>query len=128
VDSPAVWLERLADRRNNWTFDTGPETGESPWHLDVGEIVLERGNLSLNDGAEKIELQATLDTIGDQPLYDQERDGALAPSADASAASAPPARQTRRKANPRAVMASAGRSSAITTRPRSMRRARPAPR
>ncbi|MGE6497133.1 AsmA family protein [Cupriavidus metallidurans] len=100
VDSPAVWLERLADRRNNWTFDTGPETGESPWHLDVGEIVLERGNLSLNDGAEKIELQATLDTIGDQPLYDQERDGALAPSADASAASAPPGAPNKTESKP----------------------------
>ena len=88
VDSPAVWLERLADKRNNWTFDTGPKTGQSKWHLDIGEVVLQRGNLALADAAEKIELQATLDTVGDQALYDKARDGALVPPTDASAASA----------------------------------------
>jgi len=89
VDSPAVWLERLADKRNNWTFDMRKETdsGKSKWHLDVGEVVLQRGNLALNDAAEKIELQATLDTVGDQALYDKARDGALMP-ADASAVAA----------------------------------------
>lgn len=88
VDSPAVWLERMADKRNNWTFDTGPKTGQSAWHLDVGEVVLQRGNLALSDAAEKIELQATLDTVGDQALYDKARDGALVPPTDASAVSA----------------------------------------
>ena len=87
VDSPAVWLERRTDKRNNWTFDTGSETGQSPWHLDVGEIVLQRGNLTLNDDAAKIELQATLDTIGDQALYDKARDGALVLPAEAPASS-----------------------------------------
>ena len=89
VDSPAVWLERLADKRNNWTFDTRKETdsGQSKWHLDIGEVVLQRGNLALSDAAEKIELQATLDTVGDQALYDKARDGALMPS-DASAVAA----------------------------------------
>lgn len=88
VDSPSVWLERLADKRNNWTFETGPGTGQSPWHLEVGEIILQRGNLALADAAEKIELRATLDTVGDQPLYDRARDGALVPPTDASAVAA----------------------------------------
>lgn len=89
VDSPAVWLERLEDKRNNWTFDLRKQTdtGKSKWHLDVGEVVLQRGNLALNDAAEKIELQATLDTVGDQGIYDKARDGALMPS-DASAVAA----------------------------------------
>ncbi|KAI3590077.1 Exported protein [Cupriavidus sp. U2] len=89
VDSPAVWLERLADKRNNWTFDMRKQTdsGKSKWHLDVGEVVLQRGNLALDDAAEKIQLQATLDTIGDQAIYDKARDGALMPS-DASAVAA----------------------------------------
>lgn len=94
VDSPAVWLERLADKRNNWTFDTGPkEEKKSNWRLDVGEVVLQRGNLALTDAAEKIDMQATLDTVGDQALYDKARDGALVPPTDASApaASAPAA-------------------------------------
>jgi len=95
VDSPAIWLERRADKRNNWAFDTGPETGQSPWHLDVGEIVLQRGNLSLNDDAAKIELQATLDTMGDQALYDKARDGALALPAEVPAPSVPAAAESR---------------------------------
>ena len=89
VDSPALWLERLADKRNNWTFDLRKQTdsGKSKWHLDVGEVVLQRGNLALDDAAEKIQLQATLDTVGDQAIYDKARDGALMPS-DASAVAA----------------------------------------
>jgi len=97
VDSPAVWLERLADKRNNWTFDTGPKTGKSSWELDIGEVVLQRGNLALADAAEKIDMQATLDTVGDQALYDKARDGALVPPTDASAvdASAPIAKDSK---------------------------------
>lgn len=102
VDSPAVWLERLEDARNNWTLEFGPKKSPSAWELDIGEVVLARGNLALSDQFKKIELQAELDTIGDSALYDKARDGALvAPEASAvppgppasavAAASAPPA-------------------------------------
>ncbi|SOZ35678.1 AsmA family protein [Cupriavidus neocaledonicus] len=102
IDSPAVWLERLADSRNNWTFETGPKKGTSKWQLDVGEVVLARGNLALTDQLKKISLQAELDTIGNAPLYDKARDGALVepqasavppgpPGSAAQAASAPQA-------------------------------------
>ncbi|TDF67631.1 AsmA family protein [Cupriavidus sp. L7L] len=101
VDSPAVWLERLADSRNNWTLEFGPKKGPSKWELDIGEVVLARGNLALADQFKKIELQAQLDTIGDNPLYDKARDGALVgpqasavppgPPASGAAASAPSA-------------------------------------
>ncbi|QOT75541.1 AsmA family protein [Cupriavidus basilensis] len=86
VDSPAVWLERLADQRNNWTFVTPAGKAPSRWRLDIGEISLARGDLALNDQAMKIELQARLDTIGDAALYDKTRDGALiAPPASGTA-------------------------------------------
>lgn len=86
VDSPAVWLERLADQRNNWTFVTPAGKAPSPWRLDIGEISLARGDLALDDKAMKIELQARLDTIGDAALYDKTRDGALiAPPASGTA-------------------------------------------
>lgn len=86
VDSPAVWLERLADQRNNWTFVTPAGKAPSRWRLDIGEISLARGDLALNDQAMKIELQARLDTIGDAALYDKTRDGALiAPPASSTA-------------------------------------------
>jgi len=77
IDSPAVWLERLADNRNNWTFDTGRKTGTSRWSLDIGEVVLARGNLALSDQAQKVELQAMVDTLGDGTIYDKARDGEL---------------------------------------------------
>jgi len=78
VDSPAVWLERLADNRNNWTFETGPSTGASKWSLDIGEVSLARASLALSDQAQKVELQGTLDTIGDNALYDKAHDGSPA--------------------------------------------------
>lgn len=78
VDSPAVWLERLADNRNNWTFETGRSTGASRWGLDIGELALLRGNLALSDQARKVELLATLDTIGDNAAYDEAHDSAPA--------------------------------------------------
>jgi uncharacterized protein involved in outer membrane biogenesis len=92
IDSPAVWLERLADNRNNWTFDTGPKKKPSSWHLDIGEVVLSRGNLALSDQAQKIDLQATVDTIGNEAVYDKARDGNLVvPSASAPASGPAPA-------------------------------------
>ncbi len=135
IDSPAVWLERLADNRNNWTFETGPKTGKSPWHLDIGEVVLARGNLALSDQAQKIELQAMVDTIGDGSLYDKARDGALVtpearhrPAIPHRAQPAPRPRRARRPTQWRATNATAcaGRPMAgITTRP-STPAARPA--
>ncbi|MGY2487000.1 AsmA family protein [Cupriavidus sp. CP313] len=91
IDSPAVWLERLPDARNNWTFEFGPKQGTSEWELDIGEVVLARGNLTLSDQLEKIELQAELDTIGERPLYDKARDGALVTPEAPAVAPGPPA-------------------------------------
>ncbi|WP_354683947.1 AsmA family protein [Cupriavidus necator] len=91
VDSPAVWLERLPDARNNWTLEFGPKKGPSEWELDIGEVVLARGNLALSDQLKKIELQAELDTIGDNPLYDKARDGALIEPQASAVQPGPPA-------------------------------------
>jgi uncharacterized protein involved in outer membrane biogenesis len=88
VDSPTVSLERQADKRNNWTFPTKTDKKPSEWKLDIGAIELWRGNLALDDKAEKIELRAELDTIGGAPLYDKERDGALSSAASDTATTA----------------------------------------
>ncbi|AQV95197.1 AsmA family protein [Cupriavidus necator] len=108
IDSPAVWLERLADSRNNWTFDTGPKTGKSKWQLDIGEVMLARGNLALTDEFKKIELQAELDTIGNAALYDKTRDGALTAPQASAVAPGPPASATEAASAP----ATAGPASA----------------
>lgn len=98
LDSPTVWLERLADQRNNWTFTLGGGGTAPHWGLDVDEVVLTRGNLALSDKVQKIELQAAVDTIGDDGLYgDRARDAQSAsatlagPAASSAAAAAPPA-------------------------------------
>ncbi|MGY8523845.1 AsmA family protein [Paracidovorax citrulli] len=92
VDGPAVWLERLADKRNNWTFPKKEDEEPSRWTLDLGEVFLTRGNLSLDDAASKIQLRASIDTIDHAALYDRDRDGALTGgSSEPAAASAPPA-------------------------------------
>ncbi|WP_427310716.1 AsmA family protein [Cupriavidus sp. H39] len=102
IDSPAVWLERLADSRNNWTFETGPKKGTSKWHLDIGEVVLARGNLALTDQLKKISLQAELDTIGNAPLYDKARDGALIEPQASAVPPGPPASAPQAASSPRA--------------------------
>ncbi|CAQ70224.1 putative outer membrane biogenesis protein, AsmA family [Cupriavidus taiwanensis LMG 19424] len=102
IDSPAVWLERLADSRNNWTFDTGPKEGTSKWQLDVGEVVLARGNLALTDQLKKISLQAELDTIGNAPLYDKARDGALVEPQASAVPPGPPGSAAQAASAPRA--------------------------
>ncbi|MCG5260242.1 AsmA family protein [Cupriavidus gilardii] len=89
IDGPSVALERLADKRDNWTFPTREDKEPSQWHLEIGEVVLTRGHLALNDAASKIELRATLETIGDAALYDKDRDGPLAPSSAPAASAAP---------------------------------------
>lgn len=89
IDGPSVALERLADKRNNWTFPTREDKEPSQWQLEIGEVVLTRGHLALNDAASKIELRATLETIGDAALYDKDRDGPLAPSSAPAASAAP---------------------------------------
>lgn len=90
VDGPSVALQRLADKRNNWTFPTREDKKPSEWRLDIGEVMLSRGHLALDDAASRIELRATLDTIDGAALYDRDRDGPLAPASGA-AASAPAA-------------------------------------
>ncbi|SOY48626.1 putative outer membrane biogenesis protein, AsmA family [Cupriavidus taiwanensis] len=102
IDSPAVWLERLADSRNNWTFETGPKKGTSKWQLDVGEVVLARGNLALTDQLKKISLQAELDTIGNAPLYDKARDGALVEPQASAVPPGPPGSAAQAASAPRA--------------------------
>lgn len=88
IDSPTVWLERLADQRNNWTLELAKHAGPSKWKLDIGEVVLARANLALSDQYKKIEMNATVDTIGDAALFDKARDGALVPPSASGAAPA----------------------------------------
>lgn len=60
LDAPNLTLERAADGRNNWTF-TPKDT--SKWRLDLQDIVLDKGTVTLRDAGRKLALQADVDTL-----------------------------------------------------------------
>ncbi len=60
LDAPNLNLERTADGRNNWTFT--PKDA-SRWRLDLQDIVLDKGTLSLRDAVRRLALQADVDTL-----------------------------------------------------------------
>lgn len=64
LDAPQLSLERLKDGRNNWTFKKKDEP--SAWQLDLQELVLNKGSISLNDAIKRAELRADVDTLGSQ--------------------------------------------------------------
>ncbi|HYP83600.1 AsmA family protein [Variovorax sp.] len=70
LDGPQVVLERLADGRNNWTFDR-PESKEPadnamPWRLELDRLVLKKGGLHYIDEPLKIDLTVAVDSIEPQ--------------------------------------------------------------
>lgn len=65
--NPSVDLERLLDGRDNWTFKLPASTGPSEWKLDLHDIAFAKGNVALADQKSKVDLQMTIDTLG-QPI------------------------------------------------------------
>ncbi|SMG23913.1 AsmA family protein [Paraburkholderia susongensis] len=65
--NPSVDLERLADGRNNWTFELASSSGPSEWKLDLRDIAFAKGNVTLSDQKEKVDLTVAIDTLG-QPV------------------------------------------------------------
>jgi len=63
--TPSASLERLADGRNNWTFDAGKGSGEpSSWMLELGEIGFDKGRVELSDERLKTRLELLIDPLG----------------------------------------------------------------
>src|SRR5690606_4671448 len=70
VVGPQASLQRLADGRNNWTFDLGgetPDSTEQPWVLDIGTIGFDQGQISLEDAISHTQLELQLEPLG-QPI------------------------------------------------------------
>ncbi|WP_390367309.1 AsmA family protein [Variovorax dokdonensis] len=70
LDGPQVVLERQADGRNNWTFDTPPKdaskTGSGkPWGFEVERLILKKGGLRYDDDKLRMDFNLALDTIDD---------------------------------------------------------------
>ena len=66
-DAPRVALRRLADGRNNWTFDQKDKS--SPWALELGRVVFTKGSVHLNDAQQHADVDADVDTINADPRY-----------------------------------------------------------
>ncbi|CNI21788.1 AsmA family protein [Yersinia pekkanenii] len=76
---PRIWLtqpdanlRRLANGKNNWTFNlaSNPAKGENPqsaWSVNINDIVFDRGEISLNDALLDADLRAVIDPLG-KPL------------------------------------------------------------
>lgn len=70
VQGPVVKVQRLADGRNNWTFDLGNEDEDpgqqsEPWVLDIGTIGFDQGQISIDDAVSKLQLELQVEPLGE---------------------------------------------------------------
>ncbi|MFC5428108.1 AsmA family protein [Paraburkholderia denitrificans] len=62
--NPSIDAERLADGRNNWTFNPPPSSGPSTWKLNLHSIAFAKGIVALDDQQTKTDVQVTIDLLG----------------------------------------------------------------
>jgi uncharacterized protein involved in outer membrane biogenesis len=64
---PSVYLRRMDDGTNNWTFKKKDK--ESKWDLDLDRVVFSKGSVRFVDAVEKIDATANVDTLDNDPKY-----------------------------------------------------------
>ncbi len=89
VQGPVVNAQRLADGRDNWTFDLGNEESDAadqppPWALDIGTIGFDQGHITVDDAISKIQLDLQIEPLGEPIAFDEivgksEESAAVAP-------------------------------------------------
>lgn len=62
--NPSIDLERMADGRDNWTFELPQSHGPSRWTLKLATLGFAKGEIALSDALKRIELQIGVDTLG----------------------------------------------------------------
>ncbi|KVK78679.1 AsmA family protein [Burkholderia sp. MSMB1498] len=65
--NPALDVERLADGRNNWTFEFKKSSGPSPWKVQLRDFGFAKGTVAYRDAITKADLTVAIDTLG-QPI------------------------------------------------------------
>jgi uncharacterized protein involved in outer membrane biogenesis len=65
--SPVAHLERLADGRDNWNFNSPEQT---PWTLDVGSVVLDQGTFTLADQQKDVDISGKLEMLDQSVAFD----------------------------------------------------------
>jgi len=69
--APDVRLERLADGRDNWTFTPDPSLTALPWHLDLGSVKFDDGELRVNDRVNALDVHAHLQALQKSIPFDE---------------------------------------------------------
>ncbi len=64
LKQPRIDLEKRADGRNNWTFETAAGDKSSAWTLDLQEIGFDQGRITLADAPDRLDLEVTVDPLG----------------------------------------------------------------
>lgn len=90
LTQPNATLQRLANGKNNWTFNlansaTDSQTPPSSWSVNIHDIVFDSGEINLNDAILKADLHAVIDPLG-KPLPFAEVTGARNEKKDKQAA------------------------------------------
>jgi uncharacterized protein involved in outer membrane biogenesis len=62
--NPAVDIERLADGRNNWTFQLPASSGPSTWRLSLHDITFSSGNIGVSDQQTKTDVKIAVNLLG----------------------------------------------------------------
>lgn len=74
VQQPVADLQRLADGRNNWTFDLGGKEDDaaqepSRWVLDIGTIGFDQGQITVDDAVSKLSLELDVEPLGEPVAF-----------------------------------------------------------
>ncbi len=62
--NPSIDLERLADGRDNWTFQFKQSRQPMHWSVELGTLGFAKGTITLADALKKIDMRIDVDTLG----------------------------------------------------------------
>ena len=83
LTNPVVDIERTFDGKNTWTFKR-KENEKSKWELELQELAFADGVVDVTDESTKIDMRATISTIGKPIALDkimaQRKEAAVAPT------------------------------------------------
>jgi uncharacterized protein involved in outer membrane biogenesis len=69
--APDVHLQRLADGRDNWTFDATAAPSRSTWNLDLDSIQFDDGELRVSDRINALEARVHLQALQKSVPFDE---------------------------------------------------------
>ncbi len=63
LQHPAIHLEKMSKTRNDWSFKV-QSGGGSSWHMDLHEIVFDKGTITLDDPPDRLHADVEIDPLG----------------------------------------------------------------